>query len=99
MLRLVKSMKITSKMVHHLVELVLNQWKKNNIVTFKEDEAKVFSRAVEIVNQELAKELELDREVNTMMDKLEKTNPGEFQRYKMFPILKAKLAKERKMIL
>ena len=42
---------------------------------------------------------ELDAEVNRMMDDLEKQSSGEFQRYKMFPMLKKRLAKEKKIIL
>ena len=48
---------------------------------------------------EIQKESDLDREVNQMLDQLERTNAGEFQRFKMYPILKQKLAKEKKVIL
>ena len=48
---------------------------------------------------EIQIEMNLDREVNQMLDQLERTNGGEFQRFKMYPILKQKLAKEKKVIL
>jgi len=41
----------------------------------------------------------LDVEVNRLMDDLERQNPGEFQRFKMFPLLKKRLAKEKGIIL
>lgn len=82
-----------------LVEKVFEAWKKNNVITFKEDEKKVFARALEVIKADYQKEAELDRDVNKMLDQLERTNSGEFQRYKMYPILKQKMAKERKMIL
>jgi hypothetical protein len=47
----------------------------------------------------MRKESDLDHEVNRMMDELERQNPGEFQRYKMFPMLKKRLAKEKGIIL
>lgn len=90
---------MTSGQINHLVELVFKNWQKQNIVIFKADEKKVFQRAVELIQGEFQKETDLEREVNAMLDQLERTNSGEFQRYKMYPILKAKLAKEKKVIL
>ena len=97
--RLVKDMKMTSGQINHLVDLIFQHWKKQNILVFKQDEKKVYQRAVELLQGELQKEVALEKEVNAMLDQLERTNSGEFQRYKMYPILKAKLAKERKVIL
>ena len=82
-----------------IVESIFENWKKQNIVVFKEDEKKVFVRALDAMKEDYQKESNLEREVNAMLDKLEQSNAGEFQRYKMFPILKQKLAKERKMVL
>lgn len=82
-----------------LVEKVFEAWKQNNVIVFKEDEKKVFTRALEVIKADYQREADLDREVNQMIEQLEKTNSGEFQRYKMYPILKQKLAKERKIVL
>ncbi len=92
-------MKLTPLQMQKLVEKIFEQWKKNNVVVFKEDEKKVFARALEAIKAEYDKEAALDQEVHQMLDKLENSNPGEFQRYKMFPILKQKLAKEKKVVL
>ena len=92
-------MKLSSPQIQVLAEKILNQWKKQSLIVFKEDEKKVLARVVEIIKEDYEKEMALDRDVNAMLDQLEKSNPGEFQRYKMFPILKQKLAKERKVIL
>ncbi|MBK9323219.1 MAG: DUF507 family protein [Bdellovibrionaceae bacterium] len=92
-------MKLSSQQIQVLAEKILNHWKKQNIVIFKEDEKKVLARAVEIIRADYAREEALEKEVNAMLDQLEKSNAGEFQRYKMFPILKQKLAKEKKVIL
>ncbi|WP_413288957.1 DUF507 family protein [Bdellovibrio sp. HCB337] len=92
-------MKLTAQQIQVLAEKILNQWKKQNLIVFKEDEKKVLARMIEIIKEDYDREAALDRDVNAMLDELEKSNPGEFQRFKMFPILKQKLAKERKVIL
>jgi hypothetical protein len=97
--RIVKGMKLTPLQIQKLVEKVFEAWKKNNVIQFKEDEKKVFNRAMEAIKADYQKVADLDVEVNKMLDQLERTNSGEFQRYKMYPILKQKLAKERKIVL
>ena len=92
-------MKLSTHQLEHLVHLVFDQWKANKVVTFKEDEAKVFQRAVRSLQEELEKESKLDQEVKTMLDDLERTHGGEFQRHKMAQMLKQKLAKEKKVVL
>jgi hypothetical protein len=92
-------MKLTPLQMQKLVEKVFDALKAQNIIQFKEDEKKVFARAIDAVKAEYQIEADLDREVNQMLDQLERTHGGEFQRYKMYPILKQKLAKEKKIIL
>lgn len=92
-------MKLSSQQIQVLAEKILTQWKKQNLIVFKEDEKVVLARVIEIIKEDYDRESALDKEVNEMLDKLEMSNPGEFQRFKMFPILKQKLAKERKVIL
>ncbi len=92
-------MKLTPLHLQAIVERVFKLWKQKNIATFKEDEKKVLSRGIELLKMELQKELDLDKEVIKKLDELEKTNPGEFQRHKMFQLMKIKLAKDRKVIL
>ncbi|MGE0631198.1 MAG: DUF507 family protein [Pseudobdellovibrionaceae bacterium] len=92
-------MKLTPAQMKALVEKVFNEWKKADEVIFKDDEKKVFDRAVEHIKSDYKKIEDLEKEVNGMLDELERSNTGEFQRYKMFPLLKTKLAKERKIVL
>jgi len=73
--------------------------KAHNIIHFKSDEKKVLETMVALVAKELQRDVDLDLEVNQMLDQLERSNPGEFQRFKMFQMLKQKLAKEKKVIL
>ena len=92
-------MKMSDKQIKRMVKLVLDELKEHNVITFKEKEEKVFMRATELIKGDFNKEQELDQEVNDMMDDLERQNPGSFQRYKMFPLLKKRLAKQKGIVL
>ena len=92
-------MRISENQIQRIVHLVFKELKGGNHVQFKAKEEKVLQRAIEIVKRDFDKERELDREVNEIMDNLERENPGGFQRYKMFPLLKKKLAEKKGIIL
>lgn len=92
-------MKLTPGQMQALAEKVLGHWKKQNLVTFKVDEKVVLDRVLQEIRSEIQKEIDLEKEVNKMLDQLERSHSGEFQRYKMYPILKQKLAKEKKVVL
>lgn len=92
-------MKLTDKQVKRLVTLVLAELEAQKIITYKAKPHEVQERAAQLVREDYQREMKLDVEVNKMMDDLERQNPGEFQRYKMFPLLKKRLAKEKGIIL
>lgn len=96
---LVKDMKVSEKLVRHLVHSVFKELKSHEVITFKEKEDKVLQRAVDIIAGDFEREQKLDEEVQRMMDDLERQSQGEFQRYKMFPLLKKRLAKEKGIVL
>ena len=97
--RLVKGMRLTDKQINRLASIILKKLVEQKQMTYKESEAKVLHRAIEIIKSNFEQEKQLDREVNKMMDDLERENPGSFQRYKMFPLLKKRLAKKKGVIL
>lgn len=82
-----------------MVRKVFEELKTANIMTVKAPEDKVFRRAVELIEKEYETEVMLDREVNKMLDDLERQNPNQFQRGKMFQMLKKRLAQEKGIIL
>ncbi len=82
-----------------MVRKIFDELKNQNAIEFKESEEKVFKVAVQYVQNDFAKEAALDIEVNKMMDQLEKKNPGQFERYKMFPLLKKRMAQEKGIVL
>lgn len=91
-------MKLTASQIQRLSEKILNQWKTQNLITFKVDEKQVLQAMKDAINGELQKEMNIEKEVHALMDQMEKQGQ-EFQRGKMFNLLKQKLAKEKKVIL
>jgi hypothetical protein len=92
-------MKVSEKQMKRMAEAILRGLKEQKVITFKEKEDVVTDRAWAMIRADYHREAELDREVNRMLDDLERQNSGEFQRYKMFPMLKRRLAKEKGIIL
>lgn len=92
-------MKLTSIQIQRLSEKILNQWKSLNLITFKVDEKIVLQTIKDSIANDYKREADLEREVHALMDQMEKQHGQEFQRGKMFHLLKQKLAKEKKIIL
>lgn len=92
-------MKLTASQIQRLSEKILNQWKVQRLITFKADEKLVLQTIIDAVTNDFRREEQLDQDVNALMDQMERQHEGQFQRHKMFPMLKQKLAKERKIIL
>lgn len=92
-------MKLSNQQIQTLAQQILSTWASSSVVEFKVDEKKVLERIIKAIQSDLQREADLDRDVNKMLDDLERSHGGEFQRYKMYPMLKTKLAKERKIVL
>lgn len=91
-------MKLTASQIQRLSEKILNHWKSQNLITLKVDEKIVLKTMVDAITADFKKEEQLDHDVNGLMDQMENSGQ-EFQRHKMFHMLKQKLAKERKVVL
>ncbi len=92
-------MKLSTSQIQRLAEKVLSQWKSQNLITFKVDEKVVLQTIKETILLDLKKEEELDKQVFAMINEMEKEHGQDFQKGKMFHLLKQKLAKEKKIIL
>lgn len=92
-------MKLTTSQIQRLSEKILKQWKTQGLITFKVDEKIVLKTIVDAITGDYKREEQLDQDVQALMDQMEREHEGQFQRHKMFPMLKQKLAKERKIIL
>ena len=92
-------MKLTPLQLQAVAKTVLESWKKANLVRFKADEKIVFEKMTSILRGEIQKESDLEQEVHKMLDQLERSHGGQFERHRMYPLIKSKLAKEKKVIL
>ena len=82
-----------------MVTLIFRELKAKDIVQFKEKEESVHLKAQSIINEEYEKESDINNDVEKMMDDLERGGESDFQRYKLFPMLKKKIAQQRGFVL
>lgn len=92
-------MKLTPSQIQRLSEKILFQWKTQNLITFKVDEKIILQTIKDVITDNIRQEDLLDKEVLQMMNNLEAEHGADFQKGKMFPLLKQKMAKEKKFIL
>jgi hypothetical protein len=92
-------MKLQPTQIERLVQNVFDRLKEQELIQFKTTEKEVFARAVALVTADFKREDDLVHEVHKMMDDLEQQNPGGFDRRKMFPLLKQRLAKQKGIVL
>ncbi|MDE0119578.1 MAG: DUF507 family protein [Bdellovibrionales bacterium] len=83
----------------YLAKLVFKEWRAGDLVEWKTGEGEITEHIHRILSTDLNKEKELEGEVDRMLDELSKTHTGQFERYKMYPLLKKKLAKKKGIIL
>ena len=98
---LVKSMKLNDKQIRTISQLVFESLKKEtqSPVTMKVEDKVVLEKIQSVIQGNIRDEQDLDREVDKMLDDLERSHGGEFQRYKMFGMVKKKLAEQKGFVL
>ena len=89
----------TSGLSRYLAQLIVAEWNKSDLVEWQASEDEITSHIHHILSTDLNKEKELEIEVSQMLDELEKNHAGQFEKYKMYPLLKKKLAKKKGIIL
>ena len=92
-------MKLTTTQIESLVRRVLSGLENKKLITFASDRDKAIFKGREIIAEDYKREAELDAEVERMMDDLERDNTENFQRHRMFNMLKKKVADERGFVL
>ena len=85
--------------MHRIAKKVLQALDENQAASLKVKAEVLEARIVEFLKADMERESDLDRDVLKMMDDLESSGQGDFERYKMFPMLKKRLAQERGIIL
>ena len=92
-------MKLNDNQITKLASYVYSELKENASVELNGDFAKLAQTIKDVVKLNMTQEAELNKKVNLMMDELEKQNTASFERYKMFPLLKKKLAEQEGFVL
>jgi hypothetical protein len=92
-------MKLSTNQIQDIAQRVLSLWKAQQLITMNVPEKDILTAIENVVRENIQQEEKLDRDVHKMLDDLERSNPGGFQRHKMFTMLKQKLAQERKFVL
>ena len=95
-----KPLKWTTHLSQYLSQLIVKEFKKAELASFHASEEVIAKEIHLLLTEDLDKEKALEQEVQALMDQLEK-DPGtaNFERYKMYPLLKKKLAEKKGIIL
>jgi hypothetical protein len=92
--------KLTGEEVGLVVKKLLEEWKRENLMTGLVSDSELRDRLIEIFLKDLRVEDDLNAEVDTMLAKYEKEfEKGALDRRKMFLMVKAQLVKERRLVL
>jgi len=92
-------MKLSDNQITKLASDVYSELKENDSIELNGDFSKLSKAIKDVVKQNMLDEAALDNKVNLMMDELENQNVASFERYKMFPLLKKKLAEQEGFVL
>lgn len=91
-------MRLSQNQIQRIVHHLFTEIKSSSTNQIKVDEDVIKSTILSVIQKNIEEEAKLDQLVEGMMDQLERQN-ADFQRYKMFPLLKKKLAEQRGFIL
>lgn len=92
-------MRLNQFQIESLCKKVISQLEEKKLLSFREGKEKALKRAVEVVENDFEEEKQLEVEVNTALDRLEKAQTEGFDRHKMFKMMKKKMAEERGIVL
>lgn len=92
-------MRLSQNQLLRIASLVVKQVHESPAIESKVDDEVIKKTVIEVIKSNLEEEAKLEKEVETMMTQLERQNPGGFERYKMYPLLKKKLAEQKGFIL
>ena len=92
-------MKLTHAHIESLVRRVLINLEKKQLIQFNKSKEAVLKKGKEIIDADFAREAKLDEEVMRMLDQIEQNQTDQFERHKMFKMLKKKVAEEKGIVL
>ena len=92
-------MKMTQNQIDSLVRRVLLELEKKKLINFNKSKEAILAKGKEIILNDFAKESKLEEEVMRMLDDIERDQTDQFERHRMFKMLKKKMAEERGIVL
>jgi len=92
-------MRLNQFQIESLVKKIINGLDEKKLVEFREGKEKAYKKALEAVEADFDEEKNLEAEVNTRLDALERQQTEGFDRHKMFKMMKTKLAEEKGIVL
>ena len=90
---------MTQNQIESLVRRVMLELEKKQLVSFNKSKEAILSKAKDIILKDFEKETQLEQEVMRMLDDIEKEQGENFERHRMFKMLKQKVADERGIVL
>jgi len=93
-------MRLKPEEISNIVDNVLKNLKKRNLITFKADESLVKQKMIDIFNDNFLEEEKLNEEAEEILKKFQKQiDSGEIDYRKMLQKVKTQLAKDKGFIL
>lgn len=92
-------MRWTSEHNHWLAKQVLSNWKESAYVDISVDDTHLLQEINQILNRALDVDQEIEQEARALLDQLEESESGQFDRRKMYGLLKQKLAEKKGVVL
>lgn len=93
-------MKLSREQIDKLSRSILETLRDKHLMVIKSDEHKVIARITEVMLKDMHAEEDLDREVEKVLEAhTREITSGKLDYKRMFTMLKAKLAKERGIVL
>lgn len=93
-------MRLKKEHVDRIAELILIQLKAKNLITLRSSEKTILAKIIQIITQDLMGEDNLERKARDLLDQYRpQIQSGQLDERRALQMIKAKLAKERKMVL
>ena len=92
-------MKLTKTQIESLVRRVVMGLESKKLVQFNKGKDQILFKAKEIIEADYTKEFRLEDEVNKRLDRLEQDQTNQFERHRMFNMMKRKMAEEQGFVL
>lgn len=94
-----QTMRLNQFQIESLSKKILSALEEKRLVTFREGKEKALKKTIETIEADYEEEKQLEIEVNSALDRLERQQSEGFDRHKMFKMMKKKMAEEKGIIL